>query len=54
MRGVELTWNEKQHACSEGFVEPIEWGVVDEGHDAKDDGNETSQKGEDHEGTGGI
>lgn len=27
---------------------------MDEGHDADDDADETSQEGEDHEGTGGV
>lgn len=52
--GVELTWDEKQYACSKGFVKPVKGGVMDECHDANDDANETGQKREDHEGTGGI
>lgn len=51
---VELTWDEKQYACSKGFVKPVKGGVMDECHDANDDSNETGQKREDHEGTGGI
>lgn len=54
MIGIQLTWDEKQNACSEGFVKPVEGRVVDEGHDADDDTNETGQKREDHEGTGGV
>lgn len=41
---VELTWNEKQYACSKGFVKPVKGGVMDEGHNANDDANETGQK----------
>lgn len=51
---VELTWDEKQYACSKGFVKPVEGGIMDEGHNANDDANETGQKREDHEGTGGV
>lgn len=51
---VELTWDEKQYACSKGFVKPVEGGVMDEGHNANDDANEAGQKREDHEGTGGV
>lgn len=52
--GVALTWDEKQYACSKGFVKPVEGGVMDEGHYADDDADEAGQKREDHEGTGGI
>lgn len=41
---AELTWNEKQYACSKGFVKPVKGGVMDEGHNANDDANETGQK----------
>lgn len=51
---VELTWDEKQYACSKGFVKPVKGGVMDECHDANDDAKETGQKREDHEGTCGI
>lgn len=51
---MELTWDEKQYACSEGFVKPVKGGVMDECHDANDDAKETGQKREDHEGTRGI
>lgn len=50
----ELTWDEKQNACSKGFVKPIKGWVMDEGHDANDDSNETGQKRKNHEGTCGI
>lgn len=51
---AELTWDEKQYACSKGFVKPVEGGVMDERHNANDDTNEAGQKREDHEGTGGV
>ncbi len=50
----ELTWDEKQYACSKGFVKPVEGGVMDEGHNTNDDADETGQKREDHESAGGI
>lgn len=50
----ELTWNEKQYACSKGFVKPVEGGVMDEGHNANDDTDEAGQKRQDHKGTGGV
>lgn len=49
-----LTGYEEEDAGCEGLVKPVERGVVDEGHDADDDADETSQEGEDHEGPGGI
>lgn len=49
-----LTGNEEEDAGCEGLVKPVEGGVVDEGHDADDDADETSQEGEDHEGPGGV
>lgn len=50
----DLTWNEEQYTCSKGFVESVKGGVMDEGHDANDDANKTSQKRQDHEGAGGV
>lgn len=50
----ELTWDEKQDACSKGFVKPVKGRVMDERHDANDDAKEAGQKREDHEGTSGI
>lgn len=49
-----LTRNEEEDASSEGLVKAIKGGVVDEGHDADDNSDETSQEGEDHEGSGGV
>lgn len=49
-----LTGNEEEDAGCEGLVKPVEGGVVDEGHDADDDADETRQEGEDHEGPGGV
>lgn len=51
---IELTRDEEQYACCKGFVKPVKGGVMDEGHDAYDDANETGQKREDHEGAGGV
>lgn len=51
---LALTGNEEEDAGSEGLVKPIKGGVVDEGHDADDDADETSQEGEDHKGPGGV
>lgn len=51
---VELTWDEKQYACSKGFVKPVKGGVMDECHYANDDANEAGQKRENNEGAGGI
>lgn len=51
---LELTWDEKQYACSKGFVKPVEGGVMNEGHNANDDADETGQERQDHEGTGGV
>lgn len=50
----ELTRNEEEDASCKCLVKPIEGGVVDEGHDADDDANETSQQGKNHEGPSGI
>lgn len=49
-----LTGYEEEDAGCEGLVKPVEGGVVDEGHDADDDADETRQEGEDHEGPGGV
>lgn len=51
---LALTGNEEEYAGCKGLVKPVEGGVVDEGHDADDDADETSQEGEDHEGPGGV
>lgn len=50
----ELTWDEKQDARSKGFIKSVKGGVMNEGHDANDDADETSQKRQDHEGAGGV
>lgn len=50
----ELTGDEEEDAGCKSLVKPVKGGVVDEGHDADHDANETSQQGEDHEGPGGI
>lgn len=50
----ELTGNEEEDASCKCLVKPIKGGVVDEGHDADNDANETSQQGKNHKGPGGI
>lgn len=50
----ELTGDKEEDASCKCLVKPVEGGVVDEGHDANHNANETSQQGKDHEGPGGI
>ena len=49
-----LTGDEEEDAGCKCLVKPVKGGVVDEGHDADHDANETGQQGENHEGPGGV
>lgn len=52
--GVWLTGDEEEDAGRKRLVKTIKGGVVDEGHDANHDADETSQEGQNHEGPGGV
>lgn len=49
-----LTGDEEEDPGCKGLVEAVKGGVVDEGHDADQDAEETGQQGQDHEGPGGV
>ena len=52
--GEELTGDEEEDAGRKCLVKPVKGGVVDEGHNADHNADETSQQGKNHEGPGGI
>lgn len=50
----QLAGDEEEDPGCKRLVKPVEGRVVDEGHDADHDADETSQQGENHEGPSGV